>query len=100
MSGHAYRIRGAEAAISTLEGRLDVDTLADAATNYLRMVRLFQGRLVAVTDDLGKTYNGVMCLKIERVESFALLKAVGGISASSGAFLVVRFTLQCTRLVE
>lgn len=96
VNGHAFREMARHGDPFELTGVTDVNSLADAKTAFDAMVSAWSGRLVNVVDDLGATHANLMCLNVERVESFKLLRAVGGVSNDKGAMLIVRVTLQST----
>lgn len=94
VDGHAYRRVGKHGRPFQLDGHRDCQDNADAGSLYEAMVAAYRGQTVTVVDDLGRTQPNLVCLEVDRVESRRLLKAVGGITTSMGAMLVVRFTLQ------
>jgi hypothetical protein len=96
VDGHAFRKESQKSATFQLEGRRDVDNNAAAGTLFATLKSTYQGKIVTVVDDMGTTHTNLVCLDVERVDSFTLLRAVGGVSTSKGAFLAVRFTLQAT----
>ncbi len=76
--------------------RLDCDSLS-AANDMYDDFRELRGTLVIVQDDYGKTLSQVAVLDVRRVEQRKIIKAVGGVSTSKGAWLEAEFTLLRTQ---
>jgi hypothetical protein len=93
VDGRAFREEQTRSQPFSLEGHRDVDNLAACKTLYDTMVTAYQGKVVTVVDDYGATHTNLACLAVIRVDARKLITAVGGVSASKGAYLVVRFEL-------
>jgi len=97
VDGNAFRQLAKHGEPFQLDGRRDCNNNADAGAVFTAMQQAYQGKVVTVVDDLGKTHANLVCLAVNRVDSFTLARAVGGVSTGKGAFLVVSFTLVSTR---
>lgn len=93
--GQAYRRTGRRADPYEMIGIVDCNSMVAARLLYVELTSL-QGELVDLVDDYGTPVSNVAVLKVERVSQRPILAAVGGVSASKQAILVVRFVMQLT----
>lgn len=96
VNGHGFRELARHADPFAMVGWLDVNNNAACKTTFDAMVAAYAGKIVTVVDDQAASHTNLVCLKVERVDSYRLITAVGGVSVSKGAMLAVRFTLQST----
>lgn len=97
VNSHAYRKSAIRGDAFEMIGKVDCDTIA-AATALYEEFKLLEGELVTLVDDYGETTNNVMIEAVRLIDKFKLLTAVGGVSTTKGAFLVVGFMCRRTDL--
>lgn len=93
VDGVAFRKTGVRAEEFILTVKVDL-LLAVNVANSMVAQKALEGTLVNFTDDLGLTYTGYVCLRVDIFEPVRVMTSSGGLLGSSaGYWLESRYTM-------